>query len=72
MDVENEMSEGKVRVVVNFTKASLDCIDHLVRQGVYMNRQTVIRDGVRLLLTTRKVPPFYPKTIGTQGEAGVK
>lgn len=49
---------SKVRVVVNFTPACLDGIDHLVRQGVYMNRQTVIRDGVRILLTARKVPPF--------------
>ena len=59
MTVENEMSEKKIRVVVNFTPACLDCIDLLVRQGVYMNRQTVIRDGVRLLLTKRKLPPFY-------------
>ncbi|MBA7691938.1 hypothetical protein ES703_100494 [subsurface metagenome] len=41
---------SKTRVVVHFTTSSLYGIDHLVKHGVYMNRQTVIRDAVRILL----------------------
>lgn len=44
------MPMSKVRVVVNFTQAHLDGIDHLAAQGHYMNRQTFIRDAVRRLL----------------------
>ncbi|MBA7650539.1 hypothetical protein ES703_58345 [subsurface metagenome] len=58
MDAENDME--KVRIVVNVTRSALDCVDHLVALGVYLNRQTVIRAGIRKVLKENKLPPFYP------------
>lgn len=59
MDVEPEVSEERlIRVVTNFPQGCVDAIDRLVAQGVYINRQDLIRDGTRKILTSRGAPPF--------------
>ena len=59
MTVESEASQEKIRIVVNLTTTTINCIDLLVRQGVYMSRQDVIRDSIRCRLESRKIPPFF-------------
>ncbi|MBA7678719.1 hypothetical protein ES703_86997 [subsurface metagenome] len=58
------MTQEKIRVVVNLTKAHLDGIDHLAEQGQYMNRQAFIRDAVRHLLRTWGALTFKPEAEG--------
>ncbi|GAI77643.1 unnamed protein product [marine sediment metagenome] len=53
------MSVHKKRVCVFLTKPYLDGMDHLVKQGIHLERQSVIRDALRIYLRAHRIPPFY-------------
>jgi len=55
------MSPEKERVNTTFTKDQTDGLDRLVRDGVYLDRGSAVRDAVRLLLGTHGIHPFYPE-----------
>lgn len=49
------------RLSITVTEPCLRGIDHLVGVGVFVDRQAVIRDAIRLLLRDWRVSPFYPE-----------
>ena len=63
---------AKTRIVVNLTKPYVEALDHFVDEGIYLERQVIIRAALRCFFESRGVEAFCPKTVGTQGEAGVK
>ena len=55
------MSVGKIRVQLILTRSFIMALDALVEAGVYMERQTAMRDALRRLFVDYKIPPFYPE-----------
>ena len=51
----------KERVSVILTEPYLDGMDRLVESGLYIERQALIRDALRLLLGAHGIPPCYPE-----------
>ena len=58
------MSVKKTRVGVVLTTPYLDGVDRLVEAGIYMDRQTVIREALQIFLGIHGIPPFYPEAEG--------
>ncbi len=52
------------RVSITVTEPCLRGIDHLVGIGVFIDRQAVIREAIRLLLRDWRITPFYPEAEG--------
>lgn len=53
------MAVEKERLSLWLTKRYLDALDHLVKEGIYLERQTAIRAALRLLFKSHGIPPFY-------------
>jgi len=53
------MSMEKERVSVTLTKPYLDALDLLVRNGIYIEGQSVARAALRLLMRKHRIPLFY-------------
>ena len=51
----------KERVSITLMKAYLDGMDLLVMKGIYLERQSVIRAALRLLMRKHRIPPFHPE-----------
>jgi len=52
------------RVSVLLTEPYLDGLDRLVKEGIYLDRQSVIRDAIWQLLEKHRIPPFYRRSMG--------
>ncbi len=51
------MKKKEVELIV--TAPYLRALDSLVEEGIYMNRQTAIRDALRRRFQFYKIEPFY-------------
>lgn len=52
------MSAEKERIFLTLTRPYLDALDHLVEEGIYMEKQTAMRAALRLLFRSHGIPPF--------------
>jgi len=50
----------KIRVSVTMTRAYVDALEKLVREGVYLSRGEAILEALRMLLGAYGIEPFYP------------
>ncbi len=53
------MSVKKEKLTLVLTKIYIDALAQLVEEGVYIERQVAIRDALRHLFVSHKIPPFY-------------
>jgi len=58
------MSAKRKRIGVSLTKPYLDGMDRLVREGLFMEQQELIRAALRLYLGIQGIPPFYLEAEG--------
>lgn len=52
------MAVEKKRINIILSRPYLDALDLLVKKGVYLERQVVIRAALRLLFNSHRIPPF--------------
>ena len=50
------MSMERKKVSLTLTTRYIERLDHLVKEGLYMERQAAIREGLRLLFELHGVP----------------
>lgn len=53
--------QEKTRVYLMIEKPDLDQLDHLVEEGIYLNRREAIRDALRHNLRRKGIEPFATK-----------
>ena len=55
------MAAEKTRISVTLTKAYLDRVSHLMLEGIYLDRVSVIMAGLRLLFKSHGIPLSHPE-----------
>lgn len=58
------MSAERERIYLTLTRPYMDALNHLVNEGIYMERQTVLREALRRLFRSYGIHPFYPEAKG--------
>jgi len=48
----------KTRISVTMTKAYVDALDHLVEEGLYLNRGEIVLEALRHLFRSHGIEPF--------------
>lgn len=49
----------KIRVALTLPRVYVDALDHVVGEGLFMDRQEAIRATLRLYFEIRGIPPFW-------------
>jgi len=53
----------KTRISVTLTRPYLEALNHLVKEGVYLNKGEIILEALRCLLRQQGIKPFYMELV---------